>query len=382
MRIAHVTATFPPYFGGTGMVCYYSALELARRGHEVTVFTASMPGNDNDYEDPPEITVRRLPPLIQIGNAPLIPGIIAALKGFDLIHLHHPFIFGSELVSIAARLLHTPMVVTHHNDLIGDGGRRYLFDAYTAVSSRLVFGTCKKIIAVSLDHFQEGRLGRIARERKDDVVEIPNGVDTELFCPGINPQQSRHHWCIAEGGFNVLFVGALDRAHYYRRVDLLIEAVARLKNPDARLIIVGEGDRMGAYRDMSARANIQVNTHFLGKVSHQVLPSVYSLADVVVLPSQIQESFGMVLIEAMACAKAVIASNLPGARTVVNDGVDGLMVRPNDVNDLVEKLRLLIADPDRARQMGVNGRAKVVEKYRWPRIGALLERVYADALAG
>ena len=70
MRIAHVSATFPPYYGGTGNVCYHNARVLAERGHDVHVFTADWPG---ERDDPPGVTVHRLKPLFRIGNAPVLP---------------------------------------------------------------------------------------------------------------------------------------------------------------------------------------------------------------------------------------------------------------------------------------------------------------------
>jgi glycosyltransferase involved in cell wall biosynthesis len=92
------------------------------------------------------------------------------------------------------------------------------------------------------------------------------------------------------------------------------------------------------------------------------------------------EAFGMVLIEAMACGKPVIASNLPGVRSVVNDGEDGLLVEPGNVADLAAKIRQLLDDPQRRQEMGKRGRAKVERKYAWDAIGAKLEQTYYEVL--
>ena len=117
MRVAHVTATFPPHYTGTGMVCYYNALGLARLGHEVTVFTADYPPGDYTY--PEEITVRRLLAMFRIGNAPLLPGLLG-LKEFDIIHLHHPFIFGAELIWAVSKVRKIPYIITdHHQPFVG-----------------------------------------------------------------------------------------------------------------------------------------------------------------------------------------------------------------------------------------------------------------------
>jgi len=92
------------------------------------------------------------------------------------------------------------------------------------------------------------------------------------------------------------------------------------------------------------------------------------------------EAFGLVLLEAMASARPVIASNLPGVRSVVSDGQDGLLVQPGDVADLVAKMSLLLADPHRCREMGQRGRATVEQRYDWPVILPQLLHIYEQVL--
>ncbi len=98
MRIAHLTATFPPYRGGAGNTAFRFAREQADRGHEVEVFTAPAPG---EPPDPGGAIVHRIEPVLAIGNAPLIPSL-ARVEGFDVVHLHYPFIFGAELTLLGA----------------------------------------------------------------------------------------------------------------------------------------------------------------------------------------------------------------------------------------------------------------------------------------
>ena len=97
MRIAHLTATFPPYRGGAGNTAYRFALGQAERGHHVEVFTAPAAG---EAPDPGRAEVHRIDPVFAIGNAPLIPAL-ARVDGFDVVHIHYPFIFGSELTLLA-----------------------------------------------------------------------------------------------------------------------------------------------------------------------------------------------------------------------------------------------------------------------------------------
>ena len=122
MRIAHVTATFPPHHTGTGVVCYHNALGLARLGHEVAVYTAGEPSDS--YLCPSEISVHHLPVLWRVGNAPLTPRLWN-LGGFDIVHLHYPFYFGAEMLFLKSLLAASRYVVTYHQDVLFDGWLRF-----------------------------------------------------------------------------------------------------------------------------------------------------------------------------------------------------------------------------------------------------------------
>jgi glycosyltransferase involved in cell wall biosynthesis len=378
LRVAHISATFPPYWSGTGLVCYHNARILANRGHDVHVFTSALPGAP-DFEILNDVKIHRLKPLLKFGNAPLLPGLLR-LKEFDLIHLHYPFIFGAELVWIVSRLRGIPYVLTHHNDLIGDGFRRSLFNAYTAVSTRLILSGAAKLLVVSKDHASGCRLASHFKNRWQDVIDMPNGVDAEVFHPSEKRKEIRARHSIPENSKVVLFVGGLDRAHHFKGVHHLIRAFAQLSDMDAYLLIVGEGDLKEQYEKFAAESGIENKTVFPGRIANDQMAPYYSAADVTVLSSFPPESFGVVLIESMACGTPVIASRLPGVRTVVADGVDGYLVEPGQVDDLAEKLGRLLSDRQRREEMGRCGRAKVVEKYTWPKIADRLGEAYLTAL--
>jgi len=377
MRIAHITATFPPYYAGTGLVCYYQARELARLGHSVTVFTAAGPAGDALF--PEGVTVRRLPALFRMGNAPFLPGLVA-LRGFDLLHLHYPFIFGAEMVRLASAVRRIPYVLTHHNDLIGDGVRRYLFNLYTAVCAPPVFRGARKYLVVSRDHAASCWMAPLFRRRPSDVIEVPNGVDTDHFRPDVDGREVRRRYGIPESLRLALFVGSLDRAHHFKGAGYLLRAFARMGDEGVGLMLVGDGDLRPSLVALAETLGIARRVWFVGTVPHRDLPPCYAASDLVVLPSFPPESFGMVLIEAMACGRPVLAHSIPGVRSVVRDGEDGLLARPGDMDDLVEKMRALLEDPQRRAQMGRQGRARVEAEYAWPRIIPRLVQAYQEAL--
>ncbi len=377
MRIAHVSSTFPPYEAGTGRVCYFNAVELARLGHDVVVFTANHPPGPYDY--PPEITVKRLPVWFRVGNAPLLPGLLG-IRGFDVIHLHFPFPFGAELVWLASRLWRTPYVITHHNDLISRGVRNRLFKLYVPVTNWLVVRQANKFAVVSMSHAHHCRLTPFYEGRWQDVIEVPNGVDLTLFHPHLDgsPLRDQHH--IPQDAQVLLFVGALDRAHLFKNVGHLLEAFERLARPDVWLLIVGDGDMRKEYELQASSQREAERIVFAGGVDHRQLGPYYAACDVVVLPSTPPESFGMVLVEAGACAKPSIASDIPGVRSVVDDGVTGLLTRPGDIDDLVDKLHAILDEPERRAEMGYRARAKIEQTYTWPQAAKKLEELYVSVL--
>ena len=376
MRIAQVTATFPPNFSGTGMVCFQNAVGLAELGHKVSVFTYIKQKSNLKYPD--SIQVHHLPSLFSIGNAPFLPDLVK-LRDFDIIHLHHPFIFGSEKVCIASRWRKIPYIVTHHNDLISNGVRGKLFALYSLLCTPLVFSGARRCAVVSRDHALHGTLASLFRKYSHKTVEIHNGVDVNLFKPDLNGGKIRWKCGISENDKVLLFVGVLDSAHHYRRVDLLIKSIKQINQDKLHLLIVGTGDRETYYRNLVSSLNLDSKVHFLGRVQNSELPLVYAASDVVVLPSHIQEAFPLVLLEAMACGKPIIASDLPGVRTMI-DCENGLLVQPGDLNDLTRKIENILWFPEVLKHMGMKGRAKVEKEYSWPVINDLLENLYHQIL--
>lgn len=375
MRIAHVTATFPPYYAGTGLVCYQNAIGLARRGHQVEVFTAA--NSNSKFKYPEEIVVHSLPILFRIGNAPFLLGILG-IRDFDIIHLHYPFIFGAEMIWAVSRIRKIPYVLTHHNDLIGDGLRKYIFEGYSMLSTRIIYSGAAKFSVVSKDYALNCWVTSILRDRWGDVVEIPNGVDTKSFRPELDGKVIRRRLGINDESKVLLFVGVLDRAHHFKGVDQLLRAISKIERSEVILMIIGDGDQKPMYIHLARELGLDERIYFLGTIPHKDLPPFFAAADVVVLPSNPPESFGMVLIEAMACGRPVIASNLPGVRTVVEGA--GKLVNPGDVNDLVEKINLMVQDTEYRKRMGAAGRQKVEQKYAWPVIHPKLEALYESVI--
>ncbi len=377
MRIAHITATFPPYSGGTGNVCFHNARELAHRGHDVHVFTVAVPNTPNQ-ENHEGVTIHRLRSLMQIGNAPLLPQLLFTLRNFDILHIHYPFILGAEFVKLASSLYHSPLIISLHNDLIGYGLRKSIFSIYQYFSARFTVNHAAALCVVTCDHFQHSKLRRLICRDTLPIIEIPNGVDTIKFHP--RGQTIRTHYGIPKEAILFLFVAALDKAHHYKGLGRLLQASQALPE-EVWLMIVGDGDLRAAYQKQAALMNINSRIIFAGNIPQPHLPPIYRSADVTILPSS-AESFGLVIIESLACGTPVIASNIPGVRSVVTSNKDGFLVDAESVEDLTHQLKKMINLSVKQRQrMGQLGREKVEQLYEWQQIGLKLENVYQASLS-
>jgi glycosyltransferase involved in cell wall biosynthesis len=378
MRITQITATFLPAHNGTAQVCFRNALELVRRGHHVHVFTPAYPGAPHD-EIMGGVAVHRLQPLLRSGNAALLPQLVGVLRGFDIIHLHYPFL-GGEVSALAARLQRTPLVVTYHQDVLLHGPMGLIEKALRLTAGRAALRRADRVLFTSADYGRASYAGPLLHGRESAICELPNGVDPTAFTPGPPPADLAAQCRLAPGDRALLLVAALDRAHYFKGVPVLLEALARLPE-GVKAVLVGDGDLRGEYQATVARLGLGSRVHFAGRVADGALPDYYRLADLTVLPSTTMgEAFGLVLLESLACGTPVVASNLPGVRTVVDEDCDGLLAAPGDAGDLAAKVAVLLATPDRLHDMGWHGRAKVQSRYAWPAIGEQLEQIYFGVL--
>ena len=371
LRIAHVTATFPPYYGGTGNVCYHNARVLAALGHEVRVLTAAWPGTP---DDPDGVSVHRFRPLVRVGNAPVLPGLLPALRGADLVHLHYPFYAGAELVALSRR----PYVVTYHQDveLAGWLGRATKLHERT-IGRRLLRGAAR-LCPTSLDYLAYSTVAGVVPP--DRIEAVPNGVDAERYAPGPPDPALRRRHGLPDDLPLVLFVGAMDQPHYFKGVPTLLRALAAV--PRVAALLVGDGDLRPVYERLRDDLGLGARVAFAGRVSADDLPATYRAADFLVLPSETRgEAFGLVLIEALASGRPVIATDLPGVRSVVAPSQDGLLVPPANPAALAAAIAQIATLPPAERAaMGERGRRKVEQTYTWDRIGARLDRLYRTVL--
>jgi len=284
---------------------------------------------------------------------------------FDIIHLHEPFM--PMLCTAVLRFSNTANVGTFHA-VHGKPGYNFGRPISTIMLRRRVHKLDGKT-AVSKPAMEFAH-----KHVPGYYTVIPNGVDLDHFSPNVSPIDE-----FCDGKVNILFVGRLEKR---KGVGYLLEAYKRVRReiPNSRLIIVGPGTRLrGKYERQVKRSGLK-DVVFVGYVSYDELPRYYKTADIFCAPAIGWESFGIILLEAMAMGKPIVASNIDGYASLVTHGVEGLLVPPRDKEMLAQALITLMASESLRQEMGARGRVKAAD-YSWEHIARRVFNYYVRVLS-
>lgn len=371
MKIAQLVCVFPPYRGGIGNVAKNFAEQASLNGHESVVITPEYEKGVN-FETS-NFTVEKLKPFVKYGNAALLPQLFFKLKKFDIIYFHYPF-FGADLIVWLAKLFfkkNIKLFIHYHMDVVG---LPFYLKPFTW-PSKIVFESLVKmsemITCASFDYLENSLVKNIYYKHRDKFREVPFGVDVERF----KPRE------IEPGKNSLIFVGGLDSAHYFKGLDLLIKTLAAIRDVDWILNIVGSGNLQEGYKALAIRLGIGDRINFLGDVDNVSFAYFYNNATFLVLAAiNRNEAFGLVLLEALSSGIPVIASDLPGVRSVFSNNIEGLLFKTGNSKDLEDKIRWMLANPVEVKKMGESGRKLILEKYNWKVIGAKLDNLIKSKL--
>lgn len=389
MKIAHIVCTYPPYFGGMGNAVFSLVEALMARGHEVEVFT---PGyyDKKELRGPNEqpqarhhvqldtqiATVHRLAPSLQYGNAARLPQIAHELDAFDVVHLHYPFFGTANVVRTwKIRNPHKKLVITYHMDAEARGWKGLVFSGYARFWMPKVLAAADLLIASSFDFIEHSQARTLHRAAPERWKEIPFGVDTERFSLGDKRSDLLRDLNMASGTPIVLFVGGMDSAHHFKGIPTLLKALVLLKKVQKlpQVVLVGDGALRESYMLQAQGMGLAESVRFVGSVSNADLPDYYRLANVCVLPSTSRaEAFGLVLLEAMASGVPVVASDLPGVRTIAQKGGSTFPVR--DYGALADQIAAACFGG--ALPSAEVVRSIALREYSWPKIAEQHEQVY------
>jgi phosphatidylinositol alpha-mannosyltransferase len=370
MRIAIVTQSYYPRPGGVTEHVHHTALELRKRGHSTYIVTANF-GTDPHAD----------PDVIRLGRNVLIPhhgawsNVTVGLKlgsklknvfeemDPDIIHTHCPLVPTLPLQAIHAAPHRAAVVGTFHAAAERCPGYRLFNPAlkYFAdrIDTRIAVSDAARRLA---EAYFPGR-----------YTIVPNGIDCRRFSPRNQPFER-----FKDGAFNILFVGRMDRRKGLKYLIHGVSLAAQAARRRLRLIIVGEN---GARRHLLPKASKKVELHFAGMVSRDILPRFYASGDVFCSPAVDKESFGIVLLEAMASGVPVIGTGIPGYLTLLDHNRNALVVPPRDPDALSDAILELLRDDLKRQKLRQNG-CEYARRYDWQLVAARLEQVYQETLSG
>ena len=363
MKIAVVVCVYPPYRGGIGHAAQRQAAILAELGHEVVVYCPAPPGESGGEELMDGILVRRTKAWFSYGNLAFLPQLFRRMGDHDALFLHYPF-FGAAESAVLGILRHRrPYVAFFHMDVFGSGARGAFLAAYQRTIGRLLLRGARSVLVSSDDYFRHSlQAGAVRR-----IEAAPYGIDTVRYSPAEVPPAERQRLGLLDDLPVILFVGGMDAPHAFKGVPQLLDAFAEAGLAGrARLSLVGEGGLRQGFMARARSVGLGGDVRFHGRVDEDDLIALNRAADIAVLPSTTaEEAFGLVLIEAMACETAVVASRLPGVRDVVGEGAEatGMLVPPGDVPALAAALDILVSDAALRGTLAGRGLVRVRERF-------------------
>lgn len=374
MKICLVNSYYPPWVGGAESYTKNLAEALASRGHSITVYCSRRPLGAGTGFDGTIRVVRMMTPLMLYGTPVVIfpPSIL--VEDFDVIHANFPSPYLAAVSGSISQVRSIPSVLTWHNDLPPvSTGAAVLVKLHNelAVSYLTLFD---RIIATTEAYSKKSM---ILRKFEAKVEVVNNGVDTNRFNPQVKGDRVRSMHNLKNDKF-ALFVGALTTFHAYKGVDLLISAFSQVSKQckNVRLVIVGGGNMLENYKQQAARLGLSNLVIFAGFVSDSVLPEYYAACDFAVLPSKdASEGFGLVLVEAMACGKAVIGSATGGIVDLISNGVNGLLIPPVNEEALSQAMISLFENDDLREKMGISG-LEFSKLHDWSSVAKQVETIY------
>ncbi len=372
MKILQTPIRFHPYTGGVENYVYYMSRELVRMGHDIKVICANEPRSMvNDVVD--GIEIERLRYIAKVANTNITPGLPLALarENYDIMHTHIPTPWSADWSLLDAKLKGKPLVVSYYNDITGSGVAGGVANLYNATALKLLLKKADKIIIIQENYSTSSPH---LKQHQDKIVVVPCGADVERFTPSPVDKQDN----------NLFFLSLLDEFHSYKGLDYLLKALKIVKKeiPDVKLVVGGKGVLMDKYKETAASLGLSGNVEFHGFIPDDEINEYYSRANIFILPStsSVQEGFGIVALEALACQTPVISTEIVGVAKDLKESKSGLIIPPKNIDRLASAIIQLLNDKESSKKMGINGRKLVEKKYTWQIIGKMTEKVYKELL--
>lgn len=369
-RLLVISHGYPPYFGGAEHAAGALAEAAAASGRwQVEVLTSDLGGRQPAHEIANGVQIHRVPARKRAWRQHTVGELVSFLRAarrwrpdapvrWDLILAHFTLPAGAVAQTLARAADSPYAVVLHGSDVPGYQNRRFGL-LYPLVTSwcRSIWSAAHTVVAVSPD-LRDLALRTWPRGR---IAVVANGVDTSFFRPdpAIEPQR----------GLLVAVAQLIPR----KGLSDLVQALTDPRLAECRLHLCGVGPAEAALRRQAASSGLRHRVEFLGLVERSRLPALLRSAQAFVLPSH-REGHPLALLEAMACARPVIATAVGGIPDLIRSGENGWLVPPGQPAALADALALVLADRSAAARCGQAAR-RTAEALAWPRIWERYEAI-------
>lgn len=363
MKIIQVCGYYPPHIGGIEYCVKNISEQLARNGHEVTVFTSDIGAKGRGRLKDSRRLKQHYLRSFEFAHTPFIPSLPFKLLRTDrdsLLHIHLSHVYTELTVFAVAKLRRLPYVAHFHMDVDVSGRFGVIFKLYKKTLLPFVIRRAAQVITLS----EEQRQLVIERykAKPERVCVIPNGASAEFFSTKRRTFRSKP--------VKLLFVG---RFALQKNVPRLLKALPLIKNP-VELHLVGDGEKRSEIEGLIKQLSLQ-NVKLHGRQGGRKLIASYEDADIFVVPSD-REGMPLTLIEAAASGLPIVASKVQGLREFVGS-VGVLVDRPSPKN-FAREIDKLIDNPNRLKSLSAASR-KWANDYSWSNLVKEIERVYAEA---
>ena len=382
--VALVASSFAPHSGGVETHVQQVARHLRARGHDVVVWTVDR-GEHLGRGVVDGVEVRYLPTplparsiravlrfLLRLPKAVLAWGRAYRDARPSVLHVQ---CFGPNgLYAVAlARLTGARLVVSSHGETFADDHAVFDESALLRRGLRVAISRADRVTGCSTVVIDDMR----DRFGAGDAVVVPNGVDLDVSSTGGNQRDRDSDVAPPPAPSVVLAVG---RVEWVKGFDLLVRAFAAADLPaGTRLVLAGEGTQLPTLRHLAVRLGVADRVAFPGRLTSQEVAHAMSRASVVVVPSR-REAFGIVVLEAWRSGAPLVVTTRGGPATLVRHRVDGLVVDPEDTDELADAITSVVTDTRLAHRLSVAGRSSV-ERYTWTRVVDAYEEIYDQVTA-
>lgn len=375
MRVLHATGAFLPTKGGGPYFIHNLTSSLERRGHDCHIVAPDL-GGVPETETVPTSRARGF----QLGPFPIAPNFPLALASAidhfdpDVVHTHYPLPFYPETSVVVSKFCGAPVVMTCHGALEMDC--KSLVGVFGSAYNRTLLRVALQAadaLHVSNNHILDELT--IYDRYQAKTWAIPMGVDTEWYNPAIVEGPPP----FPPSSPTILFAGSFRR---YKGLEHLIDAFATVQeHTDAHLVLLGDGPRKEPLKKQVHELGLSETVKFISHVNDENLRRAYASADVFVLPSPtIEESLGLVALEAMAMGVPTVVTRGSGVGRLLQNEEAGIVVEPASANALTTALMNLLEDSDQRRAAGRAARSLITARYAWSDLVGEYESFYRSVL--